>query len=237
MGKSKGQTKKTYRNTHISRVLALVIVVAVCVGGLFAWNLWRKGQEKQEDSAIYLKSGISIEKVDAYDGPFWEDGTDRAVENVWQLTVLNTSDQDIQYLKIVARDEDGNTLGEFEITTLTSESTVRVLEASAAQLPEDAQACTYTIENLAYLQQERSLHTELFTLSVADQWIRLENHSEEDVENDIYVYYKMVENGVLKGGITYRAKFAGGLAAGESREEQTQHFNPDTCEIMYLTYQ
>lgn len=236
MGKSKGESKKNHRNAHILRVLILAIVVVVCIGGLVAWNLGRKGEEKTEDTAIYLKDGISIEKVDAYDGPFREDGTDRAVEDVWQLTVLNTSQQDIEYLKITARDGDGNTLGEFEITTLTSQSTVQVLESSAAQLPGN-QTCTYTIENLAYLKQERSLYTDIFKLSVADQWIRLENHSEEDITNDIYVYYKVVEDGVLMGGITYRAKFAGGLKAGESREVQTQHFDPDTCEIMYLTYQ
>lgn len=237
MATTREKNKKTHRKAHCVAVLAVLIAAGVCMAGLFGWNQWKKGQENQERSAIYLKDGISIESVDAYDGPFWEDGTDRAVEDVWQLTVLNTSEQDIQYLKIIARDENGTTLGEFEITTLTSESTVQVLEANAAQRPENDQMCTYTIENLAFLQQERSLHTELFTLSVADQWIRLENHSGEDVTNDIYVYYKRVEDGVLKGGITYRAKFEGGLAAGESREEQTRHFDPDTCEIMYLTYQ
>lgn len=237
MDSSKGQTRKKRRNTLVWKGVALAIMVAVCVGGLFVWSMWGKDQEQKQNMPVYLKSGISIEHVEAYDGPFWEDGTDRAVEDVWQLTVLNTSDQDIQYLKIVAKDENGSSLGEFEITTLIAGSTVQVLEASAVQMPGNAQSCTYSIENLAYLKQERSLHTDKFTLSVADQWIRLENNSSENIENDIYIYYKRIEDNVLQGGITYRVKFAGGLEAGESREEQTQHFDPDTCEIMYLTYQ
>lgn len=237
MGKSKQQMQRTCARTQRFRGVAVVAAVAVCIGGLFAWYRWREGQEQQDDTSIYLKSGISIENVEAYDGPFWEDGTDRAVEDVWQLTVLNTSDQDIQYLKIVAKDQNGISLGEFEITTLIAGSTVQVLEASAVQMPGNAKSCTYTIENLANLRQERSLHTEIFKLSVAEQRIRLENHSRENIENDIYVYYKKVKDDVLKGGITYRVKFAGGLEAGESREEQTQHFDPDVCEIMYVTYQ
>lgn len=235
MAKTKKMKKQD--SSKVRAMVAAFVVAAACVIGLVCWHMWQRSQKMQAETAIYLRDGISIETVTPYTGPFWEDGTDRAVEDVWQLTVLNTSEKDIQYLKLTAWSQEGTALGEFEVTTLTSGSTVRVLEAAATQLPDGYETCTYTIDNLAYLQQERSLHTEIFTLSVADQWIKLENHSQEDITNDIYVYYKVVEDDVLMGGITYRAKLAGGLEAGEVQQVQTQHFDPDTCEIMYLTYQ
>lgn len=219
-----------------NRAMALLAAV-VCVCGLMAWMLWERSTPSGENSTIYLKRGISIETATSYTGPFWEDGTDRAVEDVWQLTLYNSSEDDIQYMKIVAKDREGSILGQFELTMLTAGSTICVLESSAAQMPQDWHACTYTIENLAFLKEERSLHSDMFTLSAAQQWIRLENHSQQDVNQDIYVYYKRVEDGILMGGITYRVKFAGGLDAGDTQEEQAVHYDPDTCEIMYLTYQ
>lgn len=235
MAKSE-KTTVSFKHRILFMLVALVIISgSVC--GLIVWKLGGDGDKTEGNFPIYLKNGISIEQAEAYTGPFWEDGTDRAVEGVWQVTLLNTSQKDIQYMKLVAWGPSGEALGEFELTTLTAGSTIRVLESSAAQLPENWDTCTYTIENLAYLQQERSIYSDIFDLSVADQRLRLENHSQSDIENDIYVYYKVVENQVLMGGITYRVKFAGGLAAGERREEQTQHFDPDTCQIMYLTYQ
>ena len=229
-GKSVGKKQKLIMAGIAAVILLAAIVIIVLV-------IVRNDKKDSENEQRYLLGdGIVIEKASSYSGEFWEDGSDKEVKDIWQLTVTNTSDEDVQYLKILA-DADGET-AEFDITTLTAGSTVNVLESSAKAYPDNEQDCTYNIENLARFSQERSLHDDIFTVSVADNWIKVENHSEQDIENDIYVYYKNVEeDDIYRGGITYRIKIEGGLKAGESKEKQTQHFILETSKIMNLTYE
>ena len=214
-------------------MIGIAILAAVIIIAVFMMQQGRQSDEDNRESS--LGNGIYIVSSEPYTGPFWEDGSDKEVENVWQLTVTNTSDEDIQYLKILS-DADGET-AEFNITTLTAGSTVNVLESSAGQYPDNEQDCTYNIENLARFTRERSLYPDIFTVSVADNWIKVENHSEQDIKNDIYIYYKNVQEDSYCGGITYRIRIEDGLKAGESKETQTKHFNQDTSRIMYLTYE
>ena len=53
----------------------------------------------------------------------------------------------------------------------------------------------------------------------------------------IYVYYKNIKDGVLQGGITYRAVFPDGIPAGESAEQEVVHYMKDTSQVMYVTYE
>ncbi|MBM6855569.1 hypothetical protein H6B11_15715 [Mediterraneibacter glycyrrhizinilyticus] len=229
----KNRKKRQYLTAGIAgaALTAVLVVVAAVVIIFESKNTVRETEERYR-----LGDGVVIQEVSGYDGPFVEDGSDADVKDVWALTVTNTSDEDIQYLKIVA--EGAENTGEFDITTLTAGSTVMVLEHSAETYPEDEQDCTYSIENLAYFSKPRSLYQELFTVSTADSWVKVENRGNTDATNDIYVYYKNLdEDDVFLGGITYRVKFEGGIPAGESREEQTVHYDPSSSEIMYLTYE
>lgn len=209
-------------------LLAVFITVLFC--------LRKKSQDVVQpvDYVCDLGAGIMIRSVDSYTGAFLEDGSDREVENVWQLTVENVSEKNIQLLTITAQ---GKTeTARFQITTLEAGSTVTVLESAALPCPENAEETAYKIEDLAYLEDELSIFPEQFTVSAKDGWIQVENIGEEDITEDIYVYYKNFEDGVFRGGITYRVRFEGGIPAGESREEQTQHYSPEKSRILYLTY-
>ena len=234
--KNTGKPKKKIQKRKkmiLAAAAAVVLIAGIIIVVLATLQFGR--QEETNEERYRLGDGVIIENASPYSGKFWEDGSDKEVENVWQLTVTNTSDEDIQYLKILS-DADGET-AEFNITTLTAGSTVNVLESSAGQYPDNEQDCTYNIENLARFTRERSLYPDIFTVSVADNWIKVENHSEQDIKNDIYIYYKNVQEDSYCGGITYRIRIEDGLKAGESKETQTKHFNQDTSRIMYLTYE
>ena len=224
---NKANKKKIYIAIGMVLLVLLLVIVIYKLSGM---------QEADEDNyRTNLGSGIVIQSVSQYSGDFVEDGSDREVKNVWSLTVNNMSDQDIQYLRIKA--EHGEDAAYFDITTLTAGSTVQVLESSAAEYPDWENDCVYSIENLALFNKERSLYSDLFTVSARDGWIKVENKGTEDITNDIYVYYKNVEDGEFLGGITYRLKFDGGIPAGETREEQSTHYKSDISQIMYLTYE
>ena len=170
-----------------------------------------------------------------YISNFVEDGSDKKVSNVWTLKVSNHSDQDIQFLRIKAQED--NNVGVFDITTLKANSSVIVMEGNALECPSDSEEYHYDIENLAYFQTEMSLHSNVFKIMAQDSWIKLENISNQDIKSDIYVYFKNYEDQIYQGGITYRVKFAGGIKAGEKVEVQSQHYSSKKSKILYLTYQ
>ena len=157
------------------------------------------------------------------------------MENVWSLKVVNSSDKDIQYLRIHAAT--GNAEGDFEITTLPAGGEIIVLENSAAAYPQDADNARYESVNLAFFQEELSILPDSLTLYGQDNWIKAENISGENIDKDIYVYYKNIKDGVLQGGITYRAVFPDGIPAGESAEQEVVHYMKDTSQVMYVTYE
>lgn len=110
------------------------------------------------------------------------------------------------------------------------------MESNASSLPNNGEEYKYSVENLAYFNSSLSLHLDDFKISTKDNWIQLENISEQDITNDIYVYYKNVEDDIYHGGITYRVKFSGGIKAGEIKQIQSKHYSSKNSEILNLTY-
>lgn len=207
-------------------VIALVLVVVMV-----------KKDNKPNDKKYIASLGdeIFVEESYSYDGNFVEDGSNKEVSNVWTLKVSNYSNQDIQFIRIKAQKD--NDVGVFDITTLKANSSVIVMESNALECPSNSEDYQYDIENLAYFQTEISLHSDIFKVMAKDNWIKLENISTQDINSDIYVYFKNYEDDIYQGGITYRVKFAGGIKAGATVEMQSQHYSSKKSKILYLTYQ
>lgn len=226
--------KKRIINSRLTAgiMIGIAILAAVIIIAVFMMQQGRQSDEDNRESS--LGNGIYIVSSEPYTGPFWEDGSDAAVEDIWSLKIVNSSDEDIEYLKIHAATAEAE--GNFEVTVLPAGGELIVLESSAAAYPQDAEDARYDAENLAFFQEERSILPERLTLYGQDNWIKAENISGEDIAGDICVYYKNLEDGIFQGGITYRAVFPGGMAAGEAEEQEVLHYMKDTSQIMYVTY-
>lgn len=226
--------KKKIINSRLTAgiMIGIAILAAVIIIAVFMMQQGRQSDEDNRESS--LGNGIYIVSSEPYTGPFWEDGSDTAVEDIWSLKIVNSSDEDIEYLKIHAATAEAE--GNFEVTVLPAGGELIVLESSAAAYPQDAEDARYDAENLAFFQEERSILPEQLTLYGQDNWIKAENISGEDIAGDICVYYKNLEDGIFQGGITYRAVFPGGMAAGEAEEQEVLHYMKDTSQIMYVTY-
>lgn len=226
--------KKRIINSRLTAgiMIGIAILAAVIIIAVFMMQQGRQSDEDNRESS--LGNGIYIVSSEPYTGPFWEDGSDAAVEDIWSLKIVNSSDEDIEYLKIHAATAEAE--GNFEVTVLPAGGELIVLESSAAAYPQDAEDARYDAENLAFFQEERSILPEQLTLYGQDNWIKAENISGEDIAGDICVYYKNLEDGIFQGGITYRAVFPGGMAAGEAEEQEVLHYMKDTSQIMYVTY-
>ena len=226
--------KKRIINSRLTAgiMIGIAILAAVIIIAVFMMQQGRQSDEDNRESS--LGNGIYVVSSEPYTGPFWEDGSDTAVEDIWSLKIVNSSDEDIEYLKIHAATAEAE--GNFEVTVLPAGGELIVLESSAAAYPQDGEDARYDAENLAFFQEERSILPEQLTLYGQDNWIKAENISGEDIAGDICVYYKNLEDGIFQGGITYRAVFPGGMAAGEAEEQEVLHYMKDTSQIMYVTY-
>ena len=88
------------------RIIYLVITVFVLAALIIGAVIWAKQRESLESEGVCsLGNGVVIRSVTKYSGTFVEDGTDRDVEDIIQLRVENTSEEDIQFLRIKAEQE------------------------------------------------------------------------------------------------------------------------------------
>lgn len=207
----------------------IIIIIAACI---LIFHVFKDEQAVNQNDENNLGNGIYIEASEPYTGEFWEDGSGTNVENIWSLKVINASEKDIQYLKIHAKA--GGAEGDFEITTLPAGKELVVLESSAAGYPEESGDISYDISNLAFFQHELSVMEDRVTLYGQDNWLKLENTGDQDISDSVFVYYKNIKDGILQGGITYRAVFSGGIPVGESREQEVMHYMQDASQVMYV---
>ena len=89
--------------------------------------------------------------------------------------------------------------------------------------------------NVVFFDEPMHLHETQLTLESAEASIKATNISDEDISGEIYVYYKYSAGGLLYGGITFRAKIEGGLAAGTSAVVTTGHYDPELSRILCVT--
>jgi hypothetical protein len=62
------------------------------------------------------------------------------------------------------------------------------------------------------------------------------NISNQDIASDIFIYYKNSAVDLFYGGITYRVRIEGGLAAGESARIISAHYLPKSCRIVGIMW-
>lgn len=74
-----------------------------------------------------------------------------------------------------------------------------------------------------------------FEVYLGDGVINIRNVSGRSFAHDVSVYYKNVENGVLLGGITYRARFSG-IKNGAIGQSIQSHATEAQSAVVYLSY-
>lgn len=182
--------------------------------------------------AINLGYGVYLERVSSYTGIYMEDGSDELVSDVMMVIVKNTSEADLQFMNINVSYSDASY--HFEVTNLPAGASAVLLERNRASAPEGT-PISAAAENAVFFQEPMSPQPEVFEISGMDGALNVKNISDQDISGVIYVYYKYAVQDMYYGGITFRAKLEGTLKAGEIRQIMTNHYDPDSCEILMVT--
>ncbi len=181
---------------------------------------------------IVLEQGIQIHKIDSYAGPYWEDGSDEQVSEILMIELKNISGKNIQIA--VVQLLFGEETAIFQITNLPDGESVIALEQNRRKYTEEIPS-KVTIENIAYMD-EFSMQEEEVKVTAFDGVINVENISEKDIEQTIFIYYKNYKDGQYHGGITYRVRIEGGLKAGEIRQLKASHFQEGKSCILMVSF-
>ncbi len=180
---------------------------------------------------ISISDGLTIISTDEYNGPYFEDGTDEDVTGIQMIVLENTSKEDLQYAEIIVEYE--NTVAEYAVTNLPAGEKALILEKNRMKFT-DKEIENVSIKNIVFLEK-MLLYEDLFEIKGLEGVVNIRNISDIDINGDIYVYYKNVENSLYLGGITYRIKVEQGLKAGEIRQLIANHYN-NSSEIVMVSY-
>lgn len=178
-------------------------------------------------------TSLVIQKLDSYDGPFLEDGSDRDISGVCAMVVKNAGSKAVEYAKITLTQGD---------RTLTF--TVSGLRAGASTVAQEAKAAAYSKEKYnectAEVAELSSFEMSSDAVKVTeneDGTLNVTNLTQQTIPC-VRVFYKfcMTPGSIYVGGITYTAKLTD-LAPGQTQQVTASHYASGFSEvIMVRTY-
>lgn len=179
-------------------------------------------------------NGLKVLCAGKYSGAFLEDGEDNQVTDVLTLVVQNTSSTLIEYGVIEL--SCGKQTATFEFSGLPVGSAVLVQEKNKLIWKDGMKHSDFSCPACALPGTIVLDFGEDFQIFTDDGVINIQNISDKDYTEDVSVFYKNYEYGLFMGGITYRARFTGGVPAGEFSQSMQKHYYYDTSTILYMSY-
>ena len=189
--------------------------------------------EEITDAKADLGNGLLIRDIGSYTGLYMEDGSDEVLSGILMIMVTNNGDAPIQYAEITMTA--GEQVAKFTLSTLPVGKSVVVLEQN--RMAYDA-SVTYTdmaAQNVALFTEPLSLCEDKLKIQSLDGALNITNISGDDITGDIIIYYKNSSADMFYGGITYRVRLTGGLAANETRQIMSSHYSSTGSTIMFVT--
>ena len=182
-----------------------------------------------------LAANITIDQVYTATGYFPEDGSDEAVENVLAVRLTNNSNRTLEYLTF-SIDVNGESYP-FSVSTLPAGKSVYVFNSERKTAPDTVSVLDGKEELEIYFSKEPSAMADTLSYEIQNGTIVVTNISEKEIKSDIMVYYKSTADSGYFGGITYRFRIGGGLAAGQSFSAYAPHAYTHMTEIMFAQYE
>lgn len=187
------------------------------------------------EDLMNLGNELFVAEVGNYSGKYVEDGSDENVSDVLMMKILNRGEEAIEYAVIEL--QVGEKSAEFSVSALMPGAEAILLEKN--RMPYDAETdytkAAVNCLNFARYQYDLTLQKEKLNIQILDGGVNVTNISEEDIAEDITIYYKNKEDEVFLGGITYRISFEGGIKSGEIRQKMANHLSKNESEILFVT--
>ena len=212
-------------------LLAAVILTAVMLRG---------GKSPSEEAST--AAGIETESKTAYTQ---KPATDINVDSWLKISAItsyngrlavvaeNISGTDVEFAILTVKN--GNEEYSFNASALLRNTKVMLTCNEDVNFSPDAQYTLWNTENIVYFTSPPSLHKDTFETVVNKGSISVKNISGKDIDSDIFIYYKLINDDLPDGSITHRAKLEGLDALSETIivPSAIENYN---CRIMFIEY-
>jgi phosphatidylserine/phosphatidylglycerophosphate/cardiolipin synthase-like enzyme len=149
------------------------------------------------------------------------------------VILKNASEMDLQLVRIEVAYSAFT--AEFEATNIPAGESVVLLERGRRELP-DGEYLSVVCKNVVFFPENLSMHEDMIRIDGENGIMEVTNISNQDIDGDIFIYYKNSAVDLFYGGITYRVRIEGGLAAGESARIISAHYLPKSCRIVGIMW-
>lgn len=185
------------------------------------------------DGSYLLYEGIYITDFSSYSGKYVEDGSGDEVEDVFSVTLFNSSNKDYQLLdfSLLSGDEKYT----FSAKTVLAGSKMILLESGRKAFDEKAEDFSVEINGITEFDEKPSVCPDELEINYTDNIINVKNISGKELKN-VYVYYKGYENGAYLGGITYRVS-VGDIPPDAVVQSFAANFFSESSRIVFSSFE
>lgn len=184
-------------------------------------------------NVIDLGQGLSVTEMISAAGVFPEDGQNTVLPDMFCITVKNSSEHTLQLAQVKLTVNGEEYL--FQFSTLPGGASVRAYEINRKAAPTDIQSFQSECVFAQFFETEPSIPEGELEISVTHKGIRVKNLTDRDINRDIFLYYKSIQNDTYVGGITYRVKLSG-LKAGDEATVYADHATETYTRVMFVEY-
>ena len=182
---------------------------------------------------IDLGQGLTVTEMISAAGVFPEDGQNTVLSDMLCIKIVNGSDKTLQaaQIKLTVNGEDYY----FTCTTLPAGASLYAYETNRKAAPQAVESLRSECLFASFFAAEPTVKGGELAISPADKGFTVKNLTEQDIDREICLYYKTIQNGVYMGGITYRVKLSG-LKAGEEATVYADHASEAYTQVMFVEY-
>lgn len=255
MENSSKKSQKKSRNEFLIALALLLALIAAVIVIVFVLPKLNKTPAKDRQNAaapempfevpgftmldeldgIRFDNGLQVLCAGTYSGAYLEDGSDEQVKDVLTVVVKNTGSSLVEYGVIEL--PYGRKTAIFEFSGLPVGSAVLVQEKNRLTWSKGQKCKEFSCTECALPGSIVLDFGSDFELYPSDGVMNVKNISGADISGDVSVFYKNFEYGLFMGGITYRARISGGIAAGQIGQSMQKHYYDDTSAILYMAYE
>ncbi len=208
--------------------IGLVVLVAIAVLAVILVKNNSDAKDSQTTTVAFQNAqlGVTVDgwlkiiEIDEYYG---------------RLAVVaeNVSDSDVEYAVLTVKTK-SETLTFNVSALLRGTKAVLLCNEDVGSNPAEVYTAWQTKDKIIF-ENPPVMNDDKLEISVLDGSVSVRNISGEDIESDIYIYYKDKKDDLVNGSVTYKIR-VDGIKADSQTYVKAPELNENNCSIIFTSY-
>ncbi len=145
----------------------------------------------------------------------------------------NVSEEDVEYALLTVKTQNGTLT--FNVSALLKGTKAVLLCNEPVGVDPNEVYTAWQTENKVVFDNPPVMNSDKLEIRVTNGSISLKNISGEDIESDIYIYYKDKKDNLLNGSVTYKTR-VNGIKADSQTFVKAPELDENNCQIIFTDY-